>query len=83
MINEFSTNIKLNGYYGTWQTISKLEHNNKVAFLLTNEYKHYENCRIIVDENRNVLVEDGKNMGDFIKYLNDIEFYYGGSLRRR
>ena len=83
MIDEFSTNIKLNGQYGTWETVCRIEHEGNLGFILQSEETYYESCRIIVDENKRILVEDGRNMSDFVKYLEDLEFYYGGSLRRR
>ena len=78
MINIKSKNIKINGYYGTYEVIDEFKYENNIAFLVDNEDDYYKGETMIIDCNRKVLIEDGKNKNDFIKWINDLEFYCGG-----
>lgn len=83
---EINGNI-ISGYYGTWKLIEKMEYNGNKAFLVESEKKYSWDCnfepeRLVVTENNTVLSDYEGSYDGFKKYIDDLEFYYGGSLRR-
>jgi len=77
----------INGYYGKWKLVEEMEYSDNKAFLLESEKEYawdtsFKPERLIVTEDNNILSDYEGNYDGFKKYIDDIEFYYGGALRR-
>lgn len=71
---------KLSGYYNTWGIIEEFSYKNNKCLLLKCESKdeYYGNEMLLFDEENKKVIDDYEPSYDgFVKYIDDIEFYYG------
>ena len=54
-------NIKIAGHIGTWYVIDITHHKGKKVYLLEHETYGDEAASIIIDENKNIIMEDVYN----------------------
>lgn len=67
------TNIRLEGYIGTWYVISKKIHEGKMLYLLENEMLGDSATGIIIDANKNIILDDVYNGFDDLEDLQEEE----------
>ncbi len=71
-ITEASENISVEGHIGTWYVIAAEEIEGKKLFLLEHEKYGDETANIIIDENKNIVMEDVYN--GFDDYRDSLEY---------
>lgn len=71
-----SKGIKLSRHCGTFKTIEEINYRGNIAFIIDNEEDYYKGEPMIVNQEGEVLIENGSKE-DFIKYIDKLEAHYG------